>query len=44
MMIFDAGANRKDILGMIIDDGKHFLTRKRLKGDDAIFAMFSEDM
>ena len=43
MMIFDAGANRKDILDMVIEDGKHFITRKRLnKSDDKIFAKFSE--
>ena len=43
-MIFDAGANRKDILDMIVGDGGHFLTRKRLnKSDDAIFARFSEE-
>ena len=43
-MIFDAGANSKPILDMVLDDGKHFLTRKRLnKSDDRIFAEFSED-
>lgn len=43
-MIFDAGANHKDILDSIIDNGKHFLTRKRLnKSDDGLFARFSED-
>lgn len=42
-MIFDAGANSKPILDMIVDDGKHFLTRKRLnKSDDKIFATFSQ--
>ena len=43
-MIFDAGANRKDILDMVIADGKHFITRKKLnKSDDKIFAKFSKD-
>lgn len=43
-MVFDAGANQKDILDTIIADRKHFLTRKRLnKSDDKIFAGFSED-
>lgn len=43
-MIFDAGANQKDILDGIIGDEKHFLTRKRLnKSDDKLFGDFSED-
>jgi len=43
-MIFDAGANRKDVLDMIIDDKRHFLTRKTLnKSDDKLFVRFSED-
>ena len=44
MMIFDAGANRKDILDIVVRDGKHFITRKRLnKSDDKIFAKFSKE-
>ena len=43
MMIFDAGANQKDVLDMVVGDGKHFVTRKRLnKSDDKIFKGFSE--
>jgi transposase len=43
-MIFDAGAGQKDVLDMIVGDGKHFLTRKDLnKSDDNIFAGFSKD-
>ena len=43
-MKFDAGANNKTVLDMIIEDGKHYLTRKRFnKSDDAILAGFSED-
>ncbi|MFA6805175.1 MAG: transposase [Candidatus Methanomethylophilaceae archaeon] len=43
-MIFDAGANQKDILDSIIDDDRHFLTRKKLnKSDDKLFAQFSEE-
>lgn len=43
-MIFDAGANQKDVLDGIIGDRKHFLTRKRLnKSDDKLFGSFSED-
>lgn len=43
-VIFNAGANSKPILDMITDDGKHFLTRKRLnRSDDRLFSGFSED-
>lgn len=43
-MVFDAGANQKDILDVITADRKHFLTCKRLnKSYDKIFARFSED-
>lgn len=43
-MKFDAGANNKTVLDTIIEDGKHYLTRKRFnKSDDAILAKFSED-
>ncbi len=30
-MIFDAGANCKDVLDQIVLDGNNFLTRKKLK-------------
>jgi len=43
-MVFDAGANCKDILDSIIADGNNFLTRKKLnKSDDKLFRSFSED-
>ena len=43
-MIFDAGANNKTVLDTIVEDGKHYLTRKRFnRSDDAILAGFSED-
>ena len=43
-MIFDAGANCKDILDQIVDDGNNFLTRKKLnKSDDKLFESFSKD-
>lgn len=43
-MIFDVVANSKPILDMITDDGKYFLTRKRLnRSDDRLFSEFSED-
>jgi len=43
-MIFDAGANCKDILDQIVDDGNNFLTRKKLnKSDDKLFGSFSKD-
>ena len=44
-MIFDAGANNKTVLDTIVEDGKHYLTKKRFnRSDDAILAGFSEDM
>ena len=44
-MIFDAGANNKTVLNTIMDDGKHYLTRKRFnKSDDVILTRFSEDV
>ena len=43
-MIFDAGANNKAVLDTIVEDSKHYLTRKRFnKSDDAILAGFSEE-
>ena len=37
-MIFDAGANCKDVLDRIVLDGNNFLTRKKLnKSDDSLF-------
>ena len=43
-MIFDAGANNKTVLDEIVEDSKHYLTRKRFnKSDDAILAGFSEE-
>ena len=43
-MIFDAGANNKTVLDTIVEDRKHYLTRKRFnRSDDAILAKFSED-
>jgi len=43
-MIFDAGANCKDILDRMIDDGNNFLTRKKLNvSDDKLFDSFSKD-
>ena len=43
-MIFDAGANCKDILDGIVLDVNNFLTRKKLnKSDDKLFGSFSED-
>ena len=43
-MIFDAGANCKNVLDRMIDDGNNFLTRKKLnKSDDKLFATFPED-
>ena len=43
-MIFDAGANNKTVLDTIVEDEKHYLTRKRFnRSDDAILAGFSED-
>ena len=43
-MVFDAGANNKAVLDTIVEDGKHYLTRKRFnKSDDTILAGFSED-
>ena len=42
--IFDVGANNKTVLNTIVEDRKHYLTRKRFnKSDDAILAHFSED-
>jgi len=44
MMVFDAGASQKDVLDGIVNDGRHFLTRKQLnKSDDKIFAKFSTE-
>ena len=43
-MIFDAGANKKTVLDTVVEDGRHYLTRKRFnKSDDAILTRFSED-
>ena len=43
-MIFDAGANCRDVLDQIVSDGNNFLTRKKLnKSDDKLFKTFSED-
>lgn len=43
-MIFDAGANNKTVLDTIVEDKKHYLTRKRFnKSDDAILSSFSEE-
>lgn len=43
-MIFDAGANCKDVLDQIVSDGNNFLTKKKLnKSDDKLFKTFSED-
>jgi len=43
-MIFDAGANCKDVLDSIVDDGNNFLTRKKLnRSDDKLFGSFSKD-
>ena len=43
-LTFDGGACGKDMLDRIIEDGKHFITIKRLnKSDDVIFEKFSED-
>ena len=43
-MIFEAGANNKAVLDTIVEDGKHYLTRKHFnKSDDAILSRFSED-
>lgn len=38
-MVFDAGANCKDILNQMMDEGNDFLTRKKLnRSDDRLFA------
>ena len=43
-MVFDAGANCKDVLDLIVSDGNNFLTRKKLnKSDDKLFKTFSKD-
>lgn len=43
-MVFDAGANCKDILDRMILDKNNFITRKKLnKSDDKLFATFSKD-
>ena len=42
--IFDPGANNKTVLEKIVEDSKHYLTRKRFnKSDDAILAGFLEE-
>ena len=43
-MIFDAGANCKNVLDQMIDDKNNFLTRKKLNmSDDKLFDTFSEN-
>ena len=43
-MIFDAGANCKNILDQMIEDGNNFLTRKKLnRSDDRLFGSFPKD-
>ena len=42
--VFDAGANCKDVLDLIVSDGNNFLTRKKLnKLDDKLFKSFSKN-
>lgn len=43
-MMFDVGGNSMTVLDTIVEDGKHYLTRKRFnRNNDTILAGFSED-